>query len=97
MPKQQLRCPFCPKTSSRGTGLASHIRGAHPKEYTTWKKGRLASRTERAVALPSTPVQMAGGFQDIIALLKKQQAAIEKALAALRELDRSDRAAPLAG
>src|SRR5580704_18132445 len=42
MPKQDLQCPFCPKTSSRGTGLASHIRGLHPRQYSKWKKDRKA-------------------------------------------------------
>jgi hypothetical protein len=92
MPNQQLQCPFCPKTSSRGTGLASHIRGAHPKEYANWKKGGPASSTNRAAGRRSTPAEMAGGFDDIVATLQQQKAAIERALSALRELD--DDAAP---
>ena len=38
MPQQELKCPFCPKTSSRGTGLASHIRSSHAKQYRRWVK-----------------------------------------------------------
>lgn len=37
---QELQCPFCSKTSSRGTGMASHIRGAHPEQYLGWSRGR---------------------------------------------------------
>ena len=33
MPKPSLQCPFCSKTSSRGAGLASHIRSAHSRQY----------------------------------------------------------------
>jgi hypothetical protein len=40
MSNQELQCPFCSKTSSRGTGLASHIRGAHPKQYSGWSRSR---------------------------------------------------------
>jgi hypothetical protein len=40
-PKSQARllhCPFCSSTSTRGTGLSSHIRSQHPREYTKWNK-----------------------------------------------------------
>ena len=86
MPNQQLQCPFCPKISSRGTGLASHIRGAHPEEYSSWKKGRTASKPNRAGA-SSTAADLAGGLKDILAHLGQQQRAIEKALSALREIE----------
>jgi len=82
MPKQELQCPFCPKTSSRGTGLASHIRGAHPKQYPGWSKARKGGRaiTEGA----PKPLASAGSFSEIIARLDRQRSAIESALSALR-------------
>jgi hypothetical protein len=36
MPSTKLYCPFCPSTAARSQGLASHIRGAHPKHYKKW-------------------------------------------------------------
>lgn len=35
---QKLQCPFCSTISTRGTGLSSHVRGLHPKEYGKWNK-----------------------------------------------------------
>jgi hypothetical protein len=34
----RLQCPFCATTSARGTGLSSHIRSQHPREYAKWNK-----------------------------------------------------------
>jgi hypothetical protein len=90
MPNMDLQCPFCPKTSSRGTGLASHIRGAHPREYSSWiknRKGVQAPKTLKASRpAASAPVSSGGGLDHIIALLEKQRAVIEGALAALHQL-----------
>lgn len=36
--KQNLQCPFCPATSSRGTGLSAHVRARHPKQYKNWNR-----------------------------------------------------------
>jgi hypothetical protein len=82
MPQPLLQCPFCPKTSSRGTGLASHIRGSHPKQYTTWTKDRKSGGAP--VAAKSAPAE--SGFGEAIALLERQRHAIEAALTALREI-----------
>ena len=83
MPKQDLQCPFCPKTSSRGTGLASHIRGAHPKQYPGWSKARKGG--QKAAAAQAMPAETAsGGLSGIIASLEQQRDAIEAALSALR-------------
>jgi hypothetical protein len=40
----KLQCPFCTTISTRGTGLSSHIRSQHPREYEKWTKnpGRIA-------------------------------------------------------
>lgn len=35
---QTLQCPFCSTISTRGTGLSSHVRAQHPREYRKWKK-----------------------------------------------------------
>ena len=53
-PKQQnLQCPFCAATSTRGTGLSAHIRAKHPKQYKKWNRNpnRLVEAAE-AVAAP---------------------------------------------
>lgn len=81
MPKQNLQCPFCPKTSSRGTGLASHIRGAHPQQYPGWSKSRRPA--QRGATGASAP----GGLTGVIASLEQRRSAIERALSALREID----------
>src|ERR1700722_3040339 len=83
MPKQDLQCPFCPKTSSRGTGLASHIRGSHPRQYSKWKKDRKPLQNNGSGNSPSKGAEMAGGLNDIIARLEEQRSAIERALSAL--------------
>jgi hypothetical protein len=88
MPNQELQCPFCPKTSSRGTGLASHIRGAHAKQYAGWSGRRkdllkTGSRSSSPVSL-----EKAGGFEAVIAQLEQRKAGLERALSALRELQR---------
>jgi hypothetical protein len=85
MPKEELQCPFCPRTSSRGTGLASHIRGAHPKQYESWSRARKGvKKTARKAAVAHKPTESAAGFGDIVASLERQRDAIESALAALR-------------
>ncbi len=38
IPKQQLQCPFCPTISTRGTGLASHVRTRHANQYRKWNR-----------------------------------------------------------
>jgi len=35
---QKLQCPFCSTVSRRGTGLSSHVRTQHPREYGKWNK-----------------------------------------------------------
>ena len=35
---QKLQCPFCSTVSTRGTGLSSHVRAQHPREYGKWNK-----------------------------------------------------------
>src|SRR5437868_4016157 len=35
---QKLQCPFCSTVSTRGTGLSSHVRTQHPREYEKWNK-----------------------------------------------------------
>jgi hypothetical protein len=98
MAKQDLQCPFCPKTSSRGTGLASHIRGTHPKQYKSWSKARKtgggAERKSGASATGGSPKSAISGdgFGAIVASLERQRDAIEAALSALREV--GDVAAP---
>jgi hypothetical protein len=85
MPKQKLQCPFCPKISSRGTGLASHIRGRHSAEYSNWSKGRKGvAKTEDSVSIKAG---VAGGLKDIIARLEQRKTSIDRALSALRELE----------
>jgi hypothetical protein len=103
MPKLDLHCPFCPKTSSRGTGLASHIRGAHPREYPGWTKNRKSGSVPTRVSVQKAGVSHAatgsGGLDSIIAQLEKQRAVIEGALSALRQLGGSpaSSATPVAG
>jgi hypothetical protein len=87
MPKQDLQCPFCPKTSTRGTGLASHIRGSHPRQYSKWKKDRKVLQNNGSGNSPSKGAEMAGGLNDIIARLEEQKSAIGRALSALRQIE----------
>src|SRR5215472_14160783 len=35
---QKLQCPFCSTVSTRGTGLSSHVRTQHRREYGKWNK-----------------------------------------------------------
>src|SRR5450759_67975 len=35
---QKLQCPFCSTISVRGTGLSSHVRTQHPREYVKWNR-----------------------------------------------------------
>jgi hypothetical protein len=91
MPKQELQCPFCPKTSSRGTGLASHIRGAHPKQYSGWSGSRKSvQKAEGSSGSSPKGVSRVGGLNEIIARLERQKAAIERALTALQEVEGID-------
>jgi hypothetical protein len=87
MANQELQCPFCEKTSSRGTGLASHIRGSHPKQYPGWKKNRGNAQRPQATSSPAKVAEMPGGLKGIIANLEHQKNAIEMALSALRAVD----------
>jgi hypothetical protein len=85
MAQQDLHCPFCPKVSTRGTGLASHIRGAHPKQYASWKKARKSGSSVVVSAPAAASVGATGsGFGDVVQMLEQQRIAIESALAALR-------------
>lgn len=83
MAQQDLQCPFCPKVSTRGTGLASHIRGAHPKQYASWKKARKSGVTV-SVPVSGSASSTGSGFADVVKMLEQQKIAIESALAALR-------------
>jgi hypothetical protein len=93
MAQLELQCPFCSKTSSRGTGLASHIRGTHPAQYGSWQKSRgktplpTVSRSEAKTA--TRPSDTGGGLKDVIARLEQQHTAIVRALAALRGMEGS--------
>jgi hypothetical protein len=51
---QKLQCPFCSTISTRGTGLSSHVRAQHPREYGKWKKNpnRLLEAAAAASPLP---------------------------------------------
>ena len=91
MANQELQCPFCPKTSSRGTGLASHIRGAHPTKYSGWSRSRKGGQKTEVSNPSSKSVEMAGGLKGIITRLEQQKSAIERALSALREVEGKDR------
>ena len=84
MPKQDLQCLFCSKTSSHGAGLASHIRGAHPKQHAAWSKARKSS----APTSVASPLSASGGIGlgGIVARLEHQRDAIVAALNALREI-----------
>jgi hypothetical protein len=93
MAQTELQCPFCSKTSSRGTGLASHIRGTHPAQYASWRKSRgktplpKASKSETKTATRVSDT--GGGLKDVIARLEQQHIAIVRALAALRGMEGS--------
>lgn len=87
MTNQELQCPFCPKTSSRGTGLASHIRGAHPRHYSSWSRNREEVQKNGRGAYRARPSELAGGLQGIVAELEQQKSAIDRALSALRGVE----------
>ena len=53
MAQPLLHCPFCSKTSTRGTGLASHIRGTHPAQYLGWRKREGKGPAKSAAATPA--------------------------------------------
>jgi hypothetical protein len=82
MSKQDLQCPFCPKTSSHGAGLAAHIRGAHPKQHSAWSKARRSGQA--IIGGTPKPVASSDSFGEIIASLERQRSAIDSALSALR-------------
>ena len=67
--------------------MASHIRGAHPREYPGWTKNRHSVQKQKASS--SAPVASGGGFDAIVALLEKQRTIVEGALSALRQLGSS--------
>ncbi len=101
MAQQQLQCPFCPKTSSRGTGLASHIRGTHPAQYGSWQKSRGKTPTATASKPAARTQASAGtsggsGLKDVIEKLEQQHSAIVRALAALRGMEGSVPESPVA-
>ena len=53
-PKQQnLHCPFCEATSTRGTGLSAHVRARHPKQYKNWNRN--PNRLVEAAEAGATP------------------------------------------
>ena len=58
MPKQQnLHCPFCEATSTRGTGLSAHVRARHPNQYKNWNRNpdRFAEAAHSAAAPKAKP------------------------------------------
>src|SRR5262245_56111433 len=69
----KLQCPFCATISTRGTGLSSHIRSQHPREYGKWNKNpnrladaaaaaspaRASAKTAHKDAVLPTPVAVA--------------------------------------
>jgi hypothetical protein len=93
MAQLELQCPFCSKTSSRGTGLASHVRGTHPAQYASWQKSRgktplpTVSKSEPKTATRGNDT--GGGLKDVIGRLEQQHSAIVRALAALRGMEGS--------
>ena len=98
MAQLELQCPFCSKTSSRGTGLASHVRGTHPAQYVSWQKSRgknplpTISKSDRVSKSEKTATRSndtGGGLKDVIARLEQQHSAIVRALAALRGMEGS--------
>ena len=67
----RLQCPFCATISTRGTGLSSHIRSQHPREYGKWNKnpnrladaaaaarGKGSAETSSAQPVPSLPIDV---------------------------------------
>jgi hypothetical protein len=57
-PKQQnLRCPFCEATSTRGTGLSAHVRARHPRQYKNWNRNpnRLVEAADAAATPKAEP------------------------------------------
>lgn len=93
MAQMELQCPFCSKTSSRGTGLASHVRGTHPAQYASWRKSRgkspLTKTSNSETKTASRVSDTGGGLKDVIARLEQQHIAIVRALAALRGMEGS--------
>lgn len=47
-----LQCPFCTTISTRGTGLSSHVRSQHAREYGKWNKNPSKLADAAAAALP---------------------------------------------
>ena len=71
---RRLQCPFCATISTRGTGLSSHIRSQHPREYRKWNKNptkladaaaaaRAKGSADTALAqpVPSPPIDVTAG------------------------------------
>ena len=70
----KLQCPFCPTVSTRGTGLSSHIRSQHPREYGKWNKnpsrltdaalaaspGKVSAKTSSVDSVQPLPVDVGG-------------------------------------
>src|SRR5215467_12502890 len=54
---QKLQCPFCSTVSTRGTGLSSHVRAQHPKEYGKWNKNPNRLLEAAAAASPQKEVR----------------------------------------
>jgi hypothetical protein len=50
---RKLQCPFCATISARGTGLSSHIRSQHPREYGKWSRNPNKIGDAAAAALPA--------------------------------------------
>ncbi len=56
---QKLQCPHCATISTRGTGLSSHIRTQHPKEYARWNRNpnRLLEAAAAASSKKDAPAE----------------------------------------
>ena len=56
---QKLQCPHCATISTRGTGLSSHVRTQHPKEYARWNRNpnRLIEAAAAASSVKGAPAE----------------------------------------
>ena len=54
---QKLQCPFCSAISTRGTGLAAHVRAKHPRAYGKWNKNPNRMLEADAAASPQHEVR----------------------------------------
>ncbi len=50
---QRLQCPYCSTISTRGTGLSSHVRTQHPKDYAKWNRNPTRLVEAAAAASPA--------------------------------------------